>query len=201
MDYKVEADFADLQDDFSADAIVARDVYVTQAFDAGKLTVGQFKQFFTLDDRISSNYGAFMERSMFAQNLAPTYRLGAAWLTARDDYTLGGSVYSLESIDVWQIKGNAFGGRGTWAPQHEDGRTLHLGLSAAREYYDHPGRDGAPALRIRPRPAGHLSDGSRATLIDFGSGRDTDVDKTSLEFGAVRGPLLFPVGDRRRALR
>ena len=186
--YKIEGDFAGLQDEFSGDSVEAKDVYVTKDFKAGKLTIGQFKQYFTLDDRISSNYGAFMERSMFASSVAPLYRLGAAWITAGEDYTVGGSVYSLESIDVWQVKGRAFGARGTWAPRHDDGDTLHLGLSLARESYDHPGRDGANGLRIAPRPAGHLSDNSRATLVNFNRGLDTDVDKYSLEFGLTRGP-------------
>lgn len=187
--YKIEGDFAGLQDDFSKDSIEAKDVYVTRDFKAGKLTLGQFKQHFTLDDRISSNYGVFMERSMFASSVAPLYRLGAAWITAREDYTVAGSVYSLENIDVWQVKGQAVGARGTWTPLHDEQRTLHLGLSLAREAYDHPGRDGANALRIAPRPAGHLSDNSRATLINFNRGLDTDVDKYSLEFGLAHGPL------------
>ncbi|MGH8081792.1 MAG: porin, partial [Lysobacter sp.] len=62
--YKIEGDFAGLQDKFTGDNVEAKDVYVTKDFKAGKLTIGQFKQYFTLDDRISSNYGAFMERSM-----------------------------------------------------------------------------------------------------------------------------------------
>lgn len=189
--YKIEGDFAGLQDDFSRDSVEAKDVYVTRDFKAGKLTLGQFKQHFTLDDRISSNYGVFMERSMFASSVAPLYRLGASWITARDGYTVAASVYSLESIDVWQVKGRAAGARGTWTPLHDEQRTLHLGLSLAREAYDHPGRDGANALRIAPRPAGHLSDNSRATLINFNRGLDTDVDKYSLEFGLSHGPLYL----------
>ncbi|HBK47345.1 MAG TPA: porin, partial [Xanthomonadaceae bacterium] len=53
------------------------------------------------------------------------------------------------------------------------------------------GAHGAAALRIRPRPAGHLSDQSRITLASFGDGRDTDVDKWSLEYAQVRGPLSW----------
>jgi phosphate-selective porin OprO/OprP len=199
LGYKFEVDLAGLQDEFSANSIEAKDVYVTKQFAAGKLTVGQFKQYFTLDDRTSSNYGAFMERGMYAQTIAPLYRLGAAWITARDGFTAGGSVYSLENIDEWRVKGHGIGGRGTWTPLREEGRVLHLGLSAAHEHYDHPGRDGALPLRIRPRPAGHLSDNSRATLVDFSAGRDTGVDKTSVEFGLVNGPwfLQSEIGDAR----
>ena len=48
-----------------------------------------------------------------------------------------------------------------------------------------------PGLRIRPRPAGHPSDNSRLTLVDFSAGRDTDVNKWSLEYAQVRGPLSW----------
>ena len=48
-----------------------------------------------------------------------------------------------------------------------------------------------PGLRIRPRPTGHLSDNSRLTLVDFSAYRDTDVNKWSLEYAQVRGPLSW----------
>lgn len=181
-DYKLEADF-------SGDRVEAKDVYLSRGFgEAGKLTVGQFKQYFSLDDRTGSNYGSFLERGNAATTLAPLYRLGVSWQAHPGDFTWAASVYSLESIDAWQVKGRAAGGRLTWAPDPGAGDVLHLGLSLAREAYDTPGADGVPALRIRPRPAGHLSDESRPTLVDFSAGRDTDVDKWSLEYAQVRGP-------------
>lgn len=189
--YKIEADFADLQDDFVDRSVVARDVYVTRDFAAGKLTIGQFKQYFTLDDRISSNYGMMMERSMFASTLAPTYRMGAAWITAGDNHTIGGSVYSLQSINVWGSKGRGAGVRGTWTPLRDSERLVHLGVSLLREQYDNPGASGASSLRVAPRPTGYLSDPSRPTLALFGNGEDVDADKYSLEFGATRGPLYL----------
>ncbi|MCC7633822.1 OprO/OprP family phosphate-selective porin [Stenotrophomonas rhizophila] len=185
VDYKLEADFSD-------DHVEAKDVYVSRSFgDAGKLTVGQFKQFFSLDDRTSSNYGSFLERGNAGTTLAPLYRLGASWQAARGDMTWAASAYSLESIDAWQVKGRAAGGRVTWAPGATAGDVLHLGLSLAHERYDNPGANGVPGLKIRPRPAGHLSDNSRLTLVDFSAGRDTDVNKWSLEYAQVRGPLSW----------
>ncbi|REM13477.1 porin, partial [Mycobacterium tuberculosis] len=90
-DYKLEADF-------SGDRVEAKDVFVSRSFgDAGKLTVGQFKQFFSLDDRTSSNYGTFLERGNAGTTLAPLYRLGASWQAARGDMTWAASAYSLES--------------------------------------------------------------------------------------------------------
>lgn len=182
VDYKMEADF-------SGDRVEAKDVYLSRSFgDAGRLTVGQFKQYFSLDDRTGSNYGSFLERGNAGTSLAPLYRLGASWQANPGDFTWAASLYSLESIDAWQVKGRAAGGRATWAPSPAAGDVLHLGVSAARELYDNPGASGAPGLRIRPRPAGHLSDESRLTLVDFSAGRDTDVDKWSLEYAQVRGP-------------
>lgn len=182
VDYKMEADF-------SGDRVEAKDVYLSRGFgDAGRLTVGQFKQYFSLDDRTGSNYGSFLERGNAGTSLAPLYRLGASWQANPGDFTWAASLYSLESIDAWQVKGRAAGGRATWAPSPAAGDVLHLGISLARELYDNPGASGAPALRIRPRPAGHLSDESRLTLVDFSAGRDTDVDKWSLEYAQVRGP-------------
>ncbi|HEY0334817.1 MAG TPA: porin [Stenotrophomonas sp.] len=180
--YKVEFDFADLDD------VQAKDVYLTHPLAGGLLTVGQFKQHFSLDDRTGSNYGTFLERGAAASTLAPLYRLGAGWQAAVKDTTLAASVYSLESIDAWQTKGLGVGGRATWSPLPQDARVLHLGVSLAHERHQHPGSGGAPGLRIRPRPAGHLSDESRITLVDFSAGRDTDVDKWSLEYAQVHGP-------------
>ncbi len=185
VDYKLEADF-------SGDRPEAKDVYVSRSFgDAGRLTVGQFKQYYSLDDRTGSNYGSFLERGNAGTSLAPLYRLGASWQANPGDMTWAASVYSLESIDAWQVKGRAAGGRVTWAPNPTAGDVLHLGLSLAREAYDNPGVNGVPALRIRPRPAGHLSDESRLTLVDFSAGRDTNVNKWSLEYAQVRGPLSW----------
>ena len=190
--YKIEGDFAGLQDEPGNKGIEAKDIYITRAFgNAGTLSVGQFKQYFSLDDRTGSNYGQFLERSDAATTLAPLYRKAVSWQAAHQDYTWAASVYSLESIDVSSTKGQAIGGRATWAPNARDGDVLHLGLSLAHEHYDHPGTDGADALSIRPRPDGHLSDNSRIILARFADGRDTNVDKWALEYAQVRGPLSW----------
>jgi len=184
--YKLEGDFADLDD------IVARDVYLSRAFgDAGVLTVGQFKQHYSLDDRISSNWGSFMERSSAAATLAPLYRLGAMWQARPGDMTWAASGYSLESIDVTSNKGFGLAARATWAPPAADAGVLHLGLSLIHEHYQSPGANGHPGVKIRPRPAGHLSDNSRMTLVDFSAGRDTRVNKWALEYAQGRGPVSW----------
>jgi phosphate-selective porin OprO/OprP len=184
LEYKVEGDF-------SSGKAEAKDMYLSKSFAAGRLTVGQFKQFYSLDDRTSSNYGTFLERGYLASTMAPLYRQGVAWFSGHEAYTWGVTAYSLESIDAWQVKGRALGGRATMAPRREQGDLLHLGVSLAHEAYDHPGANGAPALSVRPRMAGHLSDDSHPTLVSFANGRDVDVDKWALEYAQVRGPLSW----------
>lgn len=69
VDYKLEADF-------SGDRVEAKDVYLARSFGkAGKLTVGQFKQYFSLDDRTSSTTAA----SWSAATPAPRWRRCTGW--------------------------------------------------------------------------------------------------------------------------
>lgn len=178
VDYKFEGDFAGHRP-------VARDVYLARRFGTTTVTVGQFKQFFTLDDRASANHIPTLERSYLAQTLAPTYRLGVGANGYRDGLFWSGSAYSLESIDAWKVKGRGLGGRAGYVPWSEPGHVLHLAAAFAREDYDNPGRSGATALRVQPRVAGYFGDNSRLLLLDFRNGRDVQVDKYGLEAAGV----------------
>ncbi|KAB7767906.1 OprO/OprP family phosphate-selective porin [Xanthomonas maliensis] len=188
FDYKAEADFAGLQYEPGSRGVLARDVYLAKRFAAGTLTVGQFKQYFSLDDRTGSNYGPFLERGYASTTLAPIYRKAISWQAHRPDATWSSSLYSLESIDNSATKGGGLGTRLTWAPELGEARLRHLGLSLAHERYSHPGSGGAAPLLIRPRPENDLANNSRITLARFADGRDTDFDKWSLEYAEVVGP-------------
>lgn len=191
LEYKAEVDLAGLQDEPGSAGIVARDVFIAKKFSAGTLTVGQFKQYFSLDDRTGSNYGAFLERGMGASTLAPIYRKAVSWQATLPHGTWAASAYSLESIDNSATKGAAVGGRATWLPLDAGTTLRHVGLSLAHEAYDHPGTRDAAALVLRPRPANDLAENSRLTLARFDAGRDTDVDKWSLEYAEVHGPVSW----------
>lgn len=180
VDYKLEADFAGPRP-------VARDVYLARRIGQTTLTLGQFKQFYSLDDRASANHISTIERSWLGSTLAASYRLGVAGNGYFDGGFWGASAYSLESIDVWQIKGRGTGARGGLVPRSAAGDVLHLAASIAHERYDHPGADGAPALRVAPRIAGYFADNSRLTLVDFRTGDDVAVDKIGLEAAGVHG--------------
>ena len=180
VDYKFEADFAGHKP-------VARDAFLTHRVGDTTLTLGQFKQFYTLDDRGSSNHMLTIERSWLVQVLSPGYRLGAGANGYHRGMFWSGSIASLESIDAWKQQGHIVGGRVGFAPQAAPGRSLHFGASLAREKHDHPGINGAPALRLQPRIAGYFADNSRLVLVDFRSGRDVDVQRFGLETAGVVG--------------
>ncbi len=180
FDYKVEGDFAPHKP-------VARDAYIARRFGSNTVTLGQFKQYFTLDDRTSTNHIPTIERSWLAQALAPGYRLGLGMNGNGGDAFWSGSVYSLESIDAWKVKGRGAGVRAGYAPWHAPGHVLHLGASVAREQQDTPGAGNAAALRVQPRIAGYFADNSRLSLVDFRAGRDVTVTKFGVEAAGVQG--------------
>ncbi|AIC09411.1 porin [Xylella fastidiosa subsp. sandyi Ann-1] len=192
FDYTIEGNFTNLQDKFKGKSIEMGDVYLRHDFgNTGTLTLGQFKQHFSLDDRTSPDYGQFLERSGGANTLAPEYHKGVSWKATHQNTTWWVSAYSLDSISLSNVNGRGLGGRGTWSPETPEGDVLHLGLSLAHQRYDHPGSDGMTALSIRPLPAGHLSDNSGITLAHFANGRDTKVNRWALEYAQVRGPLSW----------
>lgn len=179
--YKLEADFAGHRP-------VARDVYLTHKIGSALLTVGQFKQFYTLDDRSSSNHTPTIERSYLVQSLGTAYRLGIGAQGNHDGIFWSGSVFSLESIDAWQAKGHVIGGRIGHAPWSQPGRVLHFGVSGAREHHSHPGADGALPTRAQIRATGHLGRHGRLPLVDFRNGRAVTVNRYSFETAGVSGP-------------
>jgi len=179
--YKLEADFAGHRP-------VARDVYLTHKIGTALLTVGQFKQFYTLDDRSSANHTPTIERSFLVQSLGTAYRLGIGAQGNHAGIFWSGSVFSLESIDVWQAKGHVIGGRVGHAPWQQPGHVLHFGVSGAHEHHSHPGTDGALPLRAQARTTGHYGDNGGLPLVDFRSGRAVSVNRYSVETAGVSGP-------------
>lgn len=184
VDYKFEADFAGHRP-------VARDAYIARSIGTTTLLLGQFKPISPLDDRISTNHAPTVERSWLMQTLPPSYRLGVGAIGHHDGLFWGASLYSLESIDAWKNKGQAIGTRVGYAPWHAPGDVLHLGMSAAREHYDHPGTPGAAPLRVQLGTAGYFGDNNRLALIDYRSGRDVVANKLAVETAGVHGAFSW----------
>ena len=133
-----------------------------------QLTVGQYKQPNSLEELTSTKYNDFISKAMVTNTFAVARRLGVGMTTGGESWTLTGSVFGRE-LTRNLAHGAGYGGRFTWAPIRDDGRLLHLGLSAIDMDTD------ADSLRLRTRPQADLA-GVR--LVDTGTMTDTDRQRT-----------------------
>ena len=178
-DYKWQVDFAD------GDADI-KDVFVRyNGLDFGRVTIGNFKVPFSLEEMISSKYITFMERAMI-NAFAPSRRIGAGIDRATGSMTMAAAVYGDEPSDSATDEGVGIAGRVTFTPVNDGQRMIHLGAAAL---FEEPSNtdSGADTVRFRARPESHVT-GTR--LIDTGSIADVSgISKFGLEAAAILGPF------------
>ncbi len=182
FDYRVSVDLADNQ-------VSYKSFYLRRRIGPGRLILGQFKPFFSLDDTISSDNIMLLERAFVATTVAPLFRLGAAYQGRFHQLTYGLTAYSLNDIDGVRSNGSGQAARFTWSPPSAENRLLHLGLSLAKERYSRSNAtEQGRAASLTVRPVGAKGDDSRLNLLLFRNGAPTDVIKSALELGTVYGP-------------
>ena len=171
------------QYDFAENAVGFADVYLRfQGFDGVKITAGQFKMPFSLEELTSSNNITFMESSL-PTVFAASRRIGLGVDFQRSNYTVAAAVYG-RNVGQATVGDDrvAIGGRVTYAPINEKGRLLHLGAGVAYER-----TDDANAVRIQQRPESRV-DGQ--PLIDTGIIANASSQfKYGLELAGVYGPF------------
>ncbi|MEC9340047.1 MAG: OprO/OprP family phosphate-selective porin [Pseudomonadota bacterium] len=178
--YKWQFDFAD-------DGVSTKDAYIE--YMPWGLTIGQFKQYFSLEELTSSKYITFMERSL-PNVFATGRRIGLGWMQGEDSWTVGVSLYGQEAGNGDEFEeGYGYGGRITFAPLHSEGNVLHVGVAAAMEQpAENDGGIGAgeDMVRFRSRPEAHI--GPR--LVDTGAFGNVDmINKYGVEGAWVAGPF------------
>lgn len=147
---------------------------------ATTLTVGQYKQPNSLEELSSTKNNDFISKAMVTNTFGVARRLGAALSTGGDNWTLTGSVFGRE-LTRNLAHGSGYGARFTWMPIKEDGRMVHLGLSAVDYDTD------ADTVRIRTRPQADLA---AQRLVDTGNLVASDRQQTlGLEGLWVEGPV------------
>lgn len=171
------------------------DVNVSYKFSGfTQVRVGQFKQPNSLEELTSTKNNDFIAKAMTTNLQGVARRVGASVSTGGDWWSITGSAFTRE-LTRNLGEGNGFGGRATWAPLHDEGGYLHLGLSAvkfeARDPGSAPGAtpvfDGDGRARFRVRPGADMT-GTR--LVDSGQFTDAD-DITTIggELAWIRGPF------------
>lgn len=152
-DWKFETDFAESSADIT-DAFI-RNTY----FKPLGITVGHFKEPFSLEQMTSNRFVTFMERSL-ADAFTPGRNFGAMLQYIGPFWTASGGVFGEgfrnenEANDVNSGDGIGATGRITAAPILAEDRLLHLGAGISWRDPD----VGNGLLRIRQRPESHITD-------------------------------------------
>jgi len=139
-----------VQTEFSGDEPELKDGYVRyNGFDNGRIVIGNFKQFSSLEFLTSSNNMTFTERAM-VNALVTDRRMGVGYQRWSDQYSLAASAYTNEANNA--VQGTGFGGRFVYRPALATDSLLHLGVNIAREKADDD------TVRFRARPDSHQDD-------------------------------------------
>ena len=152
-------------------------------FEDTTLTVGQFKEPFSLEQLSAANNFTFLEKASPAA-LSPARAIGAAVSYAGESYTLTGGVFGAEAAtrstddEAWSVTG-----RGTWTPVQDDNKLLHLGVAGSYRMPD----QNTDTLQFRSFPENSVD-----TLRAVDTGAMSDV-KHSTVLGAETAGYWGPV--------
>lgn len=191
-EYKFENDFAGQS---GTEGSGWRDMYVATKIGPGKLTIGQFKPYRSMEELTSSNEITISERPFSSATgiySGRQFQQGLGYLIGGDHYTVGLSGFSLRSGASGGARNEGIGaaGRVTFAPVLADGQVVHFGASYSVENSN----KGTPALGASAPYAGRrgpslggLPGVPVSTDPDSNSGGE--VGAFGLELAAVFGPL------------
>lgn len=171
--------------DFAGGEASLKDVYLRYTGLPVTLTVGHFKEPFSLEQLTSSRYITFMERAL-VDVFAPERNIGIGAAYHGERYSATAGVFgkgfeSPNSDGEENDEGIGVTGRLTFNPLLQTDRLVHLGVAASHRTM------GDADLRFRTRPETHIS-GLR--LVN--TGEMTDVDSFNLlglEAATVLGPF------------
>lgn len=171
------------QYDFAGDDVSIKDAYISyKGISPLSITVGNFKEPFSLEELTSSKYITFMERSL-PVNLAPSRNFGLGIHSHANNVTFAGGVFG-EGIDSGGDVDAGWGvtGRLTFAPLAAETQAVHLGVAGS---YREP--DDTDEVRFRVRPESHITS---VRYVDTGTLAEVDdITRAGFEAAAVFGPF------------
>jgi len=196
-EYKLERDFA------SGGPGGLRDVYIATKVLGGKLTIGNFKPYRSMEELTSSNEITMMERSFATASgiyADRSRQQGVGWHKYWDCYTFGVAGFNLRDPGGPRNEGLGAASRVTWAPINDSLSTLHLGISGS---YENANRDSDPitadvsyAGRRGPEQLIALTPGDRDFFFEdfdndvfFFGDQGGSVNIVGLELAGTYGPL------------
>ncbi|NJO14417.1 MAG: hypothetical protein HC877_01320 [Thioploca sp.] len=147
-----------------------------------KLTVGKTKEPFGLEKLTSSSYLTMIEESMATEAFAPSRNLGISLSgdTSQLVWSLG--LYDIDNNDT-EHNLYAVTGRLTYAPWHQHGNLLHLGIAGSIRDFD------GEKYKIDERAEVHLAD----KIVTSAKTAANQVNLLGLEVAGVKGPFSLQV--------
>ncbi|NYZ63901.1 OprO/OprP family phosphate-selective porin [Luteimonas deserti] len=189
-EYKLEQDFA-----AGSNLEGLRDAYVATGLWGGRVTIGHFKPYRSMDELTSSNDILMMERpfasaaGLFAGR---QFQQGVGYLRAGERHTAGFTVFNLRGAQGPRNEGVGASGRVTWTPIADEARTVHLGAWASTENANQGSADIAASAAYAGRR------GPTLAVAGTPGASGGSVDARGLEAAGAFGPV-FVQGEYVRA--
>lgn len=182
-EYKMEQDFA------AGDNLEGiRDLYIAKKALGGKVTIGHFKPYRSMEELTSSNEITMMERPFASATglySGRQFQQGIGYMRSGDNYTLGATVLNLRGAASPRNEGVGAAARFTFAPINTETSTLHFGVSASTEDTN----KGSADLRASVGYAGRR--GPSQTIATTTGASGDSVTTVGLEAAGAFGPLFF----------
>lgn len=174
---------AALQYDFADPRTPVNDAVVAyRGFAPLLVTLGNFKEPFSLQQLVSNNDTTFIERGL-PDALVPARNFGLALAGHAKRWTLAGGVFGGNINTSVERGGLAGTARATYAPILAEDEVLHLGAAGSVRAYDRDDR--SPSFDSRPE-----ADNFATALIDTDTIRNADrLARLGLEAAYQRGPF------------
>ncbi|HEY1137934.1 MAG TPA: porin [Xanthomonadaceae bacterium] len=182
-EYKMEQDFA-----AGTNLDGLRDLYIAKNAFGGKVTIGHFKPYRSMEELTSSNEILMMERPFASATglfNGRQFQQGVGYMRAGDSYTAGLSVFNLRGAAGVRNEGVGYAGRVTWAPINRDNATLHLGAWFSSENLN----NGTAATTAVANYAGRR--GPSQTIASLAPTRGKTISAYAVEAAGSFGPTFF----------
>lgn len=179
-----------LEQDFSAGSTTDgfRDVFLARNAMGGKLFIGHFKPYRSMEELTSSNEILFMERpyaSATGLYSGRQFQQGIGYTTSGDHHTFGATVFNLRSASGPRNEGLGAAARFTYAPIIDDERSLHFGVSGSHENLNKGSADFSAVAVYAGRR------GPSQTIATVTGASGNSIDAIGLEAAGSFGPLFF----------
>ena len=182
-DYKMEQDFA-----AGSNLDGLRDLYIARKALGGKVTIGHFKPYRSMEELTSSNEILVMERPFASATglfSGRQFQQGIGYQRSGDNYTFGLTGFNLRGASGARNEGVGVAGRVTWAPINNENSTLHLGAWFSNENLN----NGSANVSASASYAGRR--GPSQTIATTSGASGDQVTAYAAEVAGSFGPTFF----------